>query len=302
MSFTKEVKNEIFQNRIEDISKISLLSAIIFNSNRTDGKILIETENVAIARYLFKLIKEVFGSTPKITVRNGYNYKKNYIYILELKETAKMIKQLGLKTNIPEDFIVDDENLKRNYIKGVFILNGSINDPKKSRYHLEFLIKDKEYAEFLSKLLNFFSLNSKILQRETKYMVYIKEAEKIGDFLRLMGTTKSLFYYEDIRIYRDHKNMINRLNNCEQANMDKAISAANDQLKDIEIIKSIDGVSLLDEKLKEAIMYREKYPDATLQELSEIITSETEHRITKPGLNHRFRKIKEFAKKIRKKN
>ena len=302
MSFTKEVKNEIFEEEVQDVAKISLLSAIIFNSHRESEKILIENENITVIRYVFKLIKEVLKVSPKIIVRKGYNYKKSYAYILEIKETDKISKILGISNDVPEEFIIDDENLKRNYIKGVFILCGSINDPKKSRYHLEFLLETEKYAHFFSKLLNEFNLNSKVLKREKKHMVYIKEAEKIGDFLRLLGTTKTLFYYEDMRIYRDHKNMINRLNNCEQANIDKAIIASNNQIKNIELIETVGAINLLDEKLQEIVSFRKKYPDATLQELSEIITSETETKISKSGLNHRFRKIQEFADKIRKKN
>ncbi|NCC71245.1 DNA-binding protein WhiA, partial [bacterium] len=106
--------------------------------------------------------------------------------------------------------------------------------------------------------------------------------------------------YEDIRIYRDHKNMTNRLNNCEQANVDKIIMSATNQVNDIELIDSIEGLDLLDEKVKEAATYRLKYPEASLLELSEIITQETGKEITKSGLNHRFRKIKDLANKIRK--
>ena len=130
-------------------------------------------------------------------------------------------------------------------------------------------------------------------------MVYIKEAEKIGDFLRIINANQAVLYYEDIRIYRDHKNMTNRLNNCEQANIDKIIDTATKQLEDIDYIKNNLGIDLLDEKTQEAIKYREKYPEASLQELSEIITYETGKNITKSGLNHRFRKIKDLASRMR---
>jgi DNA-binding protein WhiA len=130
-------------------------------------------------------------------------------------------------------------------------------------------------------------------------MVYVKEAEKIGDFLRLVEAMNALFYFEDIRIYRDHKNMTNRLNNCEQANVDKIIETANKQLNDIKKIESINGLELLDDKTKEAAIYRKKYPEVSLAELSEIITLETGNKITKSGLYHRFNKIKEMANKIK---
>ena len=207
---------------------------------------------------------------------------------------------MSLENNIPNNFIIDDDNLMRSYLKGVFLAKGSINDPQTSRYHLEILTDNIEYAEFINELLNNYNLNSKILKRETKYMVYIKEAEKIGDFLRLIGTTKALLYYEDIRIYRDHINMTNRLNNCEQANVERTIQSADAQIKDIELIKKY-GLELLSEKEQLVAEYRLKYKEASLQELSEIISIETEQKITKPGLHHRFDKIKKLAQKIREK-
>ena len=129
-------------------------------------------------------------------------------------------------------------------------------------------------------------------------MIYVKEADKIGDFLRIINAKQALFYYEDIRIYRDHKNMTNRLNNCEQANVDKAIITANKQVKDIEKIMDVGGFDLLDEKTKEAAIYRLKYKEASLVELSEIISVETGNKITKSGLHHRFKKISELASRI----
>lgn len=109
-------------------------------------------------------------------------------------------------------------------------------------------VDNLNYAKFVSKMLNEYNLNSKVLKKDNKYMVYIKEAEKIGDFLRILNTTNALFYYEDIRIYRDHKNMTNRLNNCEQANVDKTVLAAIKQVSDIELIEQTCGLELLDEK------------------------------------------------------
>ena len=130
-------------------------------------------------------------------------------------------------------------------------------------------------------------------------MIYVKEAEKIGDFLRMINAINALFYYEDIRIYRDHKNMTNRLNNCEQANVDKIIATATNQVNDIKVIEDAGGLDLLNEKESIAATYRLKYPEASLVELSQIISLETDTEITKSGLYHRFNKIKELANRIR---
>ena len=129
-------------------------------------------------------------------------------------------------------------------------------------------------------------------------MLYIKEADKISDFLKIIGTSKAVLYYEEIRVYRDAKNKTNRLNNCEQANMDRVLQTAMEQLNYIKVLEDNMGVELLDDKTKEALEYRKKYQEASLKELSEIISLETGKKITKSGLNHRFRKIKELALKF----
>lgn len=300
MSFTSEIKTEISRQKYNKLEQISILSGIIRNET-IENTIRITNENQDVANLIFNLFQEKYKIIPKITVRKGYNYNKNYIYIIEIKDKLKeIIKDLSIDRKIPEQKIIENDNLIRTYIKGVFLAKGSINDPKTSRYHLEILVDSEEYAKFINNTLNTYKLNSKILKRENKYMIYIKEAEKIGDFLRLIGTTKSLLYYEDIRIYRDHINMTNRLNNCEQANVDRTIQTATDQIKDIELIKKY-GLELLTEKEQLVAEYRMKYKEASLQELSEIITLETQTKITKPGLHHRFDKIKKLAQKIREK-
>ena len=163
---------------------------------------------------------------------------------------------------------------------------------------MEFFIDNKSEASFVSNILNDFYINNKMLARDNNYMVYVKESEKIGDFLRIISANVALLYFEDIRIYRDHKNMTNRLNNCEQANVDKIVSSAQKQLNDIKKLEDVIGFDLLDEKLQEVIIYRKKYPDVSLNDLSIIMTEETNKTITKSGLNHRFRKIQEMAKKL----
>lgn len=300
MSFTSIVKNEVSKLQLQDIENISELSALIRNIGTINETIKITSENASVTRRAFNLIKDKYNVTPNIIVRRGFNFNKNYIYILEIThKVEQIIEDLSLESNIPKQYIYDDQDLTASYLRGVFLGVGSINDPKKSRYHLEFLVNNLEYAKFISNLLNKFDLNSKVIKRETKYMIYIKEAEKIGDFLKLIQATEALFYYEDIRIYRDHKNMTNRLNNCEQANVDKTIITAANQVKEIEKIMDSGGLDLLDLKTKEAAIYRLKYKEASLLELSEIISIETGNKITKSGLHHRFKKISDLASKMK---
>ena len=305
MSFTSTVKNEVSKLETSEMEKLAELSAIIRTGAQIKDNIKITTENSSVARRIFSLIKDLYFITPSITVRKGFNFQKKYLYILQINNKVEYIlNALGIYDenkylDIPKLYILDDEESIRAYLRGVFLMNGSINDPKKSRYHLEFLVDSKEYADYVSSLINSFDLNSKVIKRENKYMIYVKEAEKIGDFLRIISAYNAILYYEDIRIYRDHKNMTNRLNNCEQANVDRIIETANSQVDDIEIIRDKVGLDLLDEKEQIVANYRMKYKDASLTELSEIISIETDKSITKSGLYHRFKKIKFLADKIR---
>ncbi len=299
MSFTSEVKNEVSKLDFTEAENIAELSALITTTAEIDTTIKITTENASVARKIFYTIKQIFDINVKITVRKGFNFQKKYLYILEItKNIDNILETLGIENNITSKYIYDDEETLRAYIRGIFLGCGSINDPKKSRYHLEFLVPTKEKANQINKLLNKYNLGSKILQRESRYMVYIKGSEKISDFLRLISASNALLYYEDIRIYRDHKNMTNRLNNCEQANVEKMIQSAQNEVKIIEKLKEKDMFDLLDEKDKLIATYRLKYPESSLQELSEIISIETSTKLTKSGIYHRLRKIKELGQKI----
>lgn len=174
MSFTSTVKNEVSKLDTIETERISELSAIIRNIGIIDHTIKITSENVSVTRRIYNLIQNLYHVTPGITVRRGFNFNKNYIYILEISNKMDIIlNDLSLTTNIPKNYILDDQELTKAYLRGLFLAVGSINDPKKSRYHLEFLVNDFEYAEFVSKLLNQFELNSKVIKRENKYMIYI---------------------------------------------------------------------------------------------------------------------------------
>lgn len=306
MSFSYEIKSEVARLDSARTENITELSAIIRNSAKIDKSIIITIENSAIARRIFKLIKDIYDITPIITVRKRYSFNKGLSYILDIKEkNEQILKDLsildeqGNYLNIPKDYIIEDEEEVRAYLRGLFMCVGSINDPKTSRYHLELLVDNLKYAKFISQILNKYILNSKVIKREKNYMIYIKEAEKIADFLRIIKSFNAVMYFEDIRIYRDHKNMTNRLNNCEQANMDKVFMTSNSQIKDIQLLETNGLLDILDEKLKEVINYRLQYPESSLQELSDIITIKTGNKITKSGLNHRLRKIKEIANRLK---
>ena len=303
MSFTVKIKNEIsaiYENTSADHSE---LSSILRNSyNTVENKLEILTENSTVCKHIYNLFKELYNINVKTDFKNT-KFSKNRLYSIEIPDKLDLILR-DLEVLDENGFykltpvLVETEDEKRAYLKGLFLISGSINDPKTSMYHLEFSIDKLEEAEYVLQLLNEFFLNGRITKRDKGYMVYLKEAEKIGDFLRIINASNAVLYYEDIRIYRDHKNMTNRLNNCEQANFEKSLKSASKQIDDINLIKDKMGIELLPDKLSEVIEYRLKYPESSLQELSEIMTLETGKLITKSGLNHRFRKIREIASRL----
>ncbi|MBQ6547135.1 MAG: DNA-binding protein WhiA [Bacilli bacterium] len=303
MSFTTEIKNEICSNDYSKLENICLLSGYIRNNaSLEDNKIVILSENLKVVRKIYTLFKELYDVTLAYEQTRGSNLSKKSIYNIYIEEKLDIIeKSLMLNIDIP-DYFLDGDDLKRAYLRGAFLAKGSINDPKKSRYHLEFLVDSSYEADFIMELLNYFDLHAKVIPRDRGYMTYVKEAEKIGDFLRIVSANNAILYYEDIRIYRDHKNMTNRLNNMEQANVDKSINASREQLEDIKLIKEKIGLDAIDDRLRDVIVYREKYPEVSLAELSEIISSELDKKITKSGLSHRLRKIREIANRLRKKD
>ncbi|MBQ2639989.1 MAG: DNA-binding protein WhiA [Bacilli bacterium] len=308
MSYTVKVKDEIIKKVLVKSESIAQLSGFVRNNGYISNKELhLTTENKNILENLKNTFRNLYELELQEEIKSNRNFSKKDIYLLSIVEKKDLIlRDLGyydednkyLET--PPEYIVGSTEEIKAYLRGVFLSSGSINDPKTSRYHLELSIEKPKEAVFVQKLLNLFELNIKMLTRDKNYMLYIKEAEKISDFLKILDASQAVMYYENIRVYRDKKNQANRLNNCEQANMDKVVSSATKQLEYIEIIEENMGTSLLDDKTKEALEYRKKYPESSLKELSEIISIETGNKITKSGLNHRFRKIKDLAIKFNK--
>jgi len=310
MSYTITIKQEITNLNYTKSETIAFLSGFVRNNGYVlDNTLILTTENDFTIEVLTKFFKSLYEVKLEKEVKENLNFSKKKLYALSLKDKLDFIlKDLGVNDEYnnpletPKDYIVGANEEIRAYLRGVFLCCGSINDPKTSRYHMELLINNPMEAVFIQKLLNIFDLNAKILTRDKGYMIYIKEAEKISDYIRILGANRAVLYFEDARIYREKKNQTNRLNNCEQANMDKVFVTANMQLEQIRIIEENNGLDLLDDKVKEVVEFRKKYPESSLKELSEIISFETGKKITKSGLNHRFRKLKELSDRLKKNN
>lgn len=302
MTFTTQVKDEVTKLDLNYIEAFNELAAIIrYDGVISKAEITITLENASVARRIYRSIKEIFKINTKILIRTQKRFRVKMLYILEIKEKVGfIIDSLFLKENYLNK--LDGIEEKAAFFRGMFLACGSINNPKTSGYHLELVFKEEKEANYALTFMKEFNLTPKKIKRNNSYMVYLKQAEEISDVLKLFKATNCMFDFEDVRIYRDHKNMVNRLNNCEIANQEKSYSAALKQLEQIKYLKDNDLIDLLDEKVQIIISYREKYPDVSFQELSEIISLETDYKIGKSGINHQFIKIKSLVEKHKNKN
>lgn len=296
MTFTTRIKEEISKESYNILEAEKILAAFIRYNSKVDEEIIITLENCSVTRYIYKLIKETFNVSAQIIVRNQKRFRIKQIYILIINEKIDFIKQA---LNLNFDMVLDNDEEKIAFIKGAFLATGSISNPSTSGYHLEFILNNKKDAQYLCKLLNDFSLKAKVVKRGYKYITYLKSGESISDLIKMFKATNSLFEFEDVRIYRDHKNMVNRLNNCEIANQEKIISNGLKQVEDINFLIDNDLLGLLDDKTQVVANYRIKYPESSYQELAQIISVETDYKIGKSGINHNFRKIRELINRYK---
>lgn len=297
MTFTTKIKEELSLIDLEPVeSRIFLAAYLNVTGKINKGNITFIIENAKVARRIYKVIKETYNIDINITIRTQKRFKIKQIYILKIIQKVELILK-DLKT-IKDNLESDEEKI--SYLKGVFMASGNISDPSTSGYHFEILTNTKKEASFINKLLIHFNFNSKIIIRDNGYMVYIKSSENISDLLKMFGAINCLFYFEDIRIYKDHKNMVNRLNNCELANQEKTINAGIKQVESIKYLQKNKLFDLLDDKTKRVAKYRLEYPETSYEELANIISLEIEKKVSKSYINHHFIKINELIKKHKK--
>ena len=306
MTYTTRIKEEIVKSDINNSEKICELSGYIRFAAVIKDSINITLENASVTRRIYKHIKEIFNIQPRITVRNQKRFRIKQIYILEINEKVEYILHFlniieNKKKILPTEYFLTNKEEKIAYLQGIFLASGTINDPASSGYHLEIVTNMSREAVYVTNLFRELGIMAKHIKRNSKYMVYIKNAEVISEIIRMFKATTSYFYFEDIRIYRDHKNMVNRLNNCEIANQEKTINTGLKQLEDIKYLKDNDLYSLLDDSTRIVLDYREKYPETSLKELADIISLETDYTIGKSGVNHHFIKIRNLIKKHKEK-
>ncbi len=312
MSFSSNTKSELARIMPKgDCCKLAELAALIRMSGSLQLvgnkkiNLKISTESASTARKTFKYIKDLFQINTEVRIRKNIRLKKNNYYIMLITHfmgASLVLKKIGIFSNYDNSFnisygipknILSNECCKRAYIRGAFLGAGSISAPEKT-YHLEFVTNNIDHSEDLKNLINEFGLNAKIVERKNNYVVYLKEGDQVVDVLNIMGAHKALLDLENIRIYKQIRNDINRIVNCETANLSKTVNASIRQIENIEYIMNTIGIDKLPTSLREIAEIRLNNRDASLKELGQMLQPP----IGKSGVNHRLRKIEEIAKKV----
>lgn len=314
MSFSTETKNELARVISDDLfckkaelSGIVKLAGTIQIAGYKKMNLKISTELNSVARKIFKILKSDFNINTTIVVNKNQMLKRNNSYILTIKSdmgSEQLMKELGLLENedgflpynkVPS-WVLEDDECKKAFIRGAFLGGGSVSDPEKN-YHLEFVTSNEEFAESLMILINSLGLNSKIVCRKNSYVVYLKESEQISDLLSHIGGFQALLSLQNTKILKQMRNNVNRLVNCETANLSKTVNAAVRQVENIKLIQSKIGISKLPKNLQQIALLRVENEDLTLKELGELLNPP----ISKSGVNHRLKKIEEIANDLRSK-
>lgn len=312
MSYSAKVKSEIIQQldmaRPEFMALLSAVMKVSGTMSLLPGKGIgfrIATENAGTARFLTRQLKVLVDPAVQVMVSRGATMKKKNLYFIsfdEVKDLKELLFETGILSTQGEHLMIDDsiparwirtDTLKRAYLRGAFLGSGSISNPEK-QYHLEFVTHSEHYGSELVRLLASYNLTAKVISRKGSYVVYLKEGEQIVDLLNVMGAHQALLETENIRIMKGMRNNVNRLVNCETANLSKTVNAAVRQMDAIRLIQRTIGLDRLPDILRQVAELRVNYPDATLQELGEMM----EPPVGKSGVNHRLRKIETIAQEI----
>jgi len=308
MSFSDDVKHELAHLEVE---KKGVHQAEVAAIIRMNGSILISSGKLAVkigvyhgdvARRVYKYIKEEYEFDSEIRVKqNNLTKRKKYeLFITPQKGVYDLLENLGILDKSHSilftvaDWIKENRAYQRAYLRGAFLAAGSVNKPK-AEYHLEIRCEHVSHAEDIMELMNKFDLDSHKTEHKKKYVIYLKKYDDIATMLNIMGAYNSLLELENVQIFKDIKNDVNRRVNFETANLDKTVKAAMEQIEDIELIEKEKGLENITESLREIALLRKENPYASLKELGEML----EPTLSKSGVYNRIRRLKKIAEKIR---
>lgn len=296
MSFSLDVKQEL--SKISNLAnkesvKCELVGYLITsNISMQKNKIKFSTESQYNINRFGKLLSNLGYADYTISIKAA---KYNILVDIQILNNILNVNDCF---NIQKEIIwsyIGNELIEKSFLRGVFLGSGSINNPER-QYHLEMIIKQKENAEIILKILEKYNINFKVLERNNNFVIYTKDGEEISNFLALIGANSAVLKFEQIRVYRDMKNKVNRQVNCETANLNKVVNTAVKQINNINYLKEKNEFDKLPETLKEIAEIRLKRPEASLEELGKLLTNP----IGKSGVNHRLKRIEEIVKELKK--
>ncbi len=304
MSFSKEVKEEIAKQisnarhcRIAEIAALLSACGHVIQKDGEVKSIVLQTENIIVARKYFTLLRKTFNINTEILIRKNKAGKNSLLFLLVVKQPKQVLllyqatklslhHELGVKALVVDSIVVQNTCCKRAFVRGLFLAAGSMSDPEKT-YHFEIVFPDLERASQLQEIINFFLIEAKIVLRKKYYVLYVKEGSQIVDLLNIIEAHTGLMDFENVRILKEMRNSINRQVNCEAANINKTVTAAAKQIDDILFIRDSMGFDNLTEGLEEIAELRISYPEASLKELGAMLNPP----IGKSGVNHRLKKL-----------
>ena len=288
MSFSSLVKKELCGIYGPKNCMAAEIAAIVNTCGSVSNSgIGIRTENAAVAKKFFSLVKKSLKIQGEVSIRNSRQFNRSRVYSVRIPPIEK-------KLNDAIGEVAAKECCKRAYIRGAFLAGGSLSEPEKA-YHLEIVNTDRKKCEELAGIINAFGLKARIIERKSHYIVYLKEGENIVDLLNIMGAHLSLLNMENLRIVKEMRNYINRQVNCESSNLLKTVQASIKQINDINTIAHMKGFGFLNDQLKETAELRLTYEEASLKEIGAMMSPP----VSKSGVNHRLRKISEIAENLR---
>jgi len=310
VSFSAKVKEEICREdvparhcRIAQISAAAAFGGRIQQAR--DGRKFLElrTENAAVARKYFTLLKKTFNISDDVEIRQAPGQNRSRTYLLQIrdgKELEDLLSACRLQTGqdgtlMPaDDLAIQQDCCRRAFIRGAFLAAGSVSNPVRS-YHYEIVSQSAQKAEFLGRIMEHFGIAARTVLRKGHFVLYVKDSSQVVDLLNIMGAHSALMDMENVRIMKDLRNRVNRSFNCEVANINKTAAAAVKQITDIEYIRQCGAFQNMPENLQETASLRRQYPEATLEQLGSMLDKP----IGKSGVNHRLKKISEFAQELR---
>jgi len=311
LSFSYDVKEELSRQPSNNCCQKSELAALVKMAGTIkiiggQKKVLLQVQTVhpPTARRVFKLLRKTFLSPIQVAVKRNNFLKDKSLYIISIDTIycRKLLEELGIipdkesaehKRSVMNSKLIAKKCCKRAFLRGAFLGGGSISNPK-GPYHMEFVTQDEDMAKTLIKIINYFGLKSNVVERKTNYMIYLKDGDHISDILGLMGAHNNLLKYEDVRVLKDMRNSVNRIVNCETANLNKTIDASVRQIASINYFKENKIFDKLPKKLKQVAELRLQYPDLSLKELGQMMDPV----LGKSGVSYRLKKIEELAYKL----